>query len=191
MRLDFTRPGPMPRLILLDRDGVINFDSPSYIRSPAEWRPIPGSLEAIAALTRAGRRVAVCTNQSGIGRGLLSVSCLDAIHALLHDALAALGSRLDQLLYCPHLPEDGCGCRKPAPGMLLECMNAVAAVPEQTCFVGDSLRDLQAARAAGCKGVLVRTGNGARLEAERQIQGATVFDDLAGFARIELGAVSA
>jgi len=180
----------MPRLILLDRDGVINFDSPESITAPAEWRPIPGSLEAIAALTCAGRRVAVCSNQAGIGRGLLSASALDAIHQQLHDALAELGSRLDRLVYCPHLPEDRCACRKPAPGMLLECMNLLGAEPGETCFVGDSLKDLQAACAAGCEGVLVRTGNGAALEARSPLPGIVVFDDLAAFARAELGAVS-
>jgi len=176
----------MARLILLDRDGVINFDSPDRIRSPRQWCPLPGSLEAIAALQRSGRLVAVCTNQAGIARGLLSIDDLQAIHARLARSLARLGASLERIAFCPHAPEAGCACRKPAPGLLIECMQALSATPEETCLVGDSLTDLQAARAAGCEGILVRTGNGAALEARGGLEGARVYDDLAAFASREL-----
>ncbi|MDH3643705.1 MAG: D-glycero-beta-D-manno-heptose 1,7-bisphosphate 7-phosphatase [Gammaproteobacteria bacterium] len=175
----------MARLILLDRDGVINFDSPDYIKSADEWRPIPGSLEAIATLRSHGAKVAVCTNQAGIARGRFSSADLAAIHAKLNSALAALDTRLDALTFCPHHPDDACDCRKPKPGMLLAMMREFAAEPAQTVFVGDSLRDLQAAHAAGCQAVLVRTGSGKETEPRARAKGLTfeAFDDLAGWAR--------
>lgn len=175
----------MARLILLDRDGVINFDSPDYIKTAAEWRPIPGSLEAIAALRANGYRVAVCTNQAGIARGRLSLPDLEAIHAKMNRALSTLNARLDGLIYCPHRPEDACSCRKPQPGMLLEMMRQLCTTAQDTVYVGDSLRDVQAARAAACRAVLVRTGNGRRAErdAAQQRLRFDVFDDLAAFAR--------
>jgi len=174
----------MARLILLDRDGVINFDSPDYIKTAAEWRPIPGSLEAIAMLRAHGAKVAVCTNQAGIARGKFSAADLAAIHSKLNSVLAALDTRLDGLTYCPHHPDDGCDCRKPKPGMLLAMMREFAADPTETVFVGDSLRDLQAANAAGCKAVLVRTGAGRETEPRARADGLTfeAFDDLAGWA---------
>ncbi len=172
------------RLILLDRDGVINFDSPDYIRTPEQWQPLPGALDAIAALGSGGFRLGVCTNQSGIGRGLLSARVLAQIHRKLCDGLRARGAALDTLHYCPHLPDAGCHCRKPEPGMLLAAMEALDIPAAQTCFVGDSTSDLLAARRAGCRGVLVRTGNGARTEAALAPADDTpVFDDLAAFAR--------
>jgi D-glycero-D-manno-heptose 1,7-bisphosphate phosphatase len=175
----------MARLILLDRDGVINFDSPDYIKTPDEWRPIPGSLEAIAALRASGCKVAVCTNQAGVARGMLSRLELEAIHQKMRDSLHGLGTQLDGLLYCPHHPDDGCNCRKPQPGMLLEMMRFLSAGAEDTVFVGDSLRDLQAAEAAGCRAVLVRTGNGRETESVARSRGLAVrvFDDLASYVR--------
>jgi len=175
----------MARLIILDRDGVINFDSPAFIRSPEEWRPIPRALEAIAALKAAGWQVAVCTNQSGIARGLLSQATLDAIHARMVAKLAELDAALDGLLCCPHHPDEACRCRKPAPGMLLDLMASLGARPAQTIAIGDSLRDIEAGIAAGCgKCMLVRTGNGAANEAAVRALGVDrVFDDLGAAAR--------
>jgi D-glycero-D-manno-heptose 1,7-bisphosphate phosphatase len=175
----------MARLIILDRDGVINFDSPAFIKTPDEWRPIPHALEAIAALKRAGWRVAVCTNQSGVARGLLRQTTLEAIHARMEARLAELDVELDGLSYCPHHPDDACRCRKPAPGMLLDLMANLGATPEQTIAIGDSLRDIEAGIAAQCgRCVLVRTGNGAASEAAARALGVDwVFDDLGAAAR--------
>ena len=173
----------MARLILLDRDGVLNVDSPDFVRSPDEWVPIPGALAAVAALKRAGFLVGVCTNQSGVGRGLFSEAILDEIHRKLHEALAALDARLDDLRYCPHAPDAGCTCRKPAPGMLIEAMSALGVGPGDTIFVGDAIRDLEAAHAAGCAAALVRTGKGAQVEPLARGMGVSwVGDDLAAFA---------
>ncbi|MFK7913006.1 MAG: D-glycero-beta-D-manno-heptose 1,7-bisphosphate 7-phosphatase [Pseudomonadales bacterium] len=155
------------KLILLDRDGVINEDSPDYIKSPQEWQPIPGSLNAIGECCAAGALVAVCSNQAGIGRGILTRDALIAIHEKMHDTLRAEAphAELSAVLFCPHHPDDGCECRKPRPGMLLKAMQALQISSSQTCFVGDSITDLQAAQSAGIQPVLVRTGNGAKTEA--------------------------
>lgn len=180
----------MARLILLDRDGVINNDSPDYIKNPAEWRPLPGALQAIVRLRNAGRRVAVCTNQSGIGRGLFSLPDLHAIHGKMLDELQALGGDLDGLVFCPHLPTDGCDCRKPKPGMLLAMMQQLASKPAETCFVGDSLKDVAAALSAGCEPILLRTGNGRDSEAKaRELGVSRVYDDLAQCATAELAEI--
>lgn len=167
------------RLVILDRDGVINEDSDAYVKSAAEWRPIPGSLEAIARLNHAGWRVVVATNQSGVARMLFTMEQLNNIHQRLHAELSRLGGQLDGIYFCPHGPKDGCGCRKPAPGLLLEiaARNGIdlAGVP----CIGDSLRDLEAARAVGARPVLVRTGKG--LEAESKVPAGwevVVHDDL-------------
>lgn len=172
------------KLVILDRDGTINYDSDQYVKSPAEWRPIAGSLEAIARLSRAGWRVVVATNQSGIARGLFDVATLHEIHAALHRAVVQAGGRIDAIVYCPHGPADGCPCRKPKPAMLIEIaarFNAnLAAVP----VVGDALRDLEAAAAAGARPVLVLTGKGARTHAAGGLPlGTEVYPDLAAFAR--------
>lgn len=155
------------KLILLDRDGVINEDSPDYIKSTAEWHPIPGSLAAIGELCAAGAYVGVCSNQAGIGRGILTRDALLAIHDKMHGALKAERPDADfsVVLFCPHHPDDGCECRKPEPGMLLKAMQALQISSSQTCFVGDSLTDLQAAQRAGIQPILVRTGNGSATEA--------------------------
>lgn len=173
----------MARLILLDRDGVINLDSPAFIKTPEEWHPIAGALPAIASLKNLGWLVAVCSNQSGVGRGLITPDALDAIHEKLRQALARLGISLDGLAFCPHHPDAHCPCRKPAPAMLLDMMNRLGVSAAETIVVGDSLRDIEAGKAAGCRTALVRTGNGSRSEAAARALGVdAVFDDLADFA---------
>ena len=148
------------KLVILDRDGVINFDSVEFIKKPQEWKPIPGSLEAIARLNQAGFRVVIATNQSGVGRGLLDMATLSAIHDKMHRALAQLGGRIDAIFYCPHAQDANCTCRKPKPGMLEDIARRfnvdLAGVPS----IGDSLRDLQASAQVGALPVLVLTGKG-------------------------------
>ena len=152
-------PAAMP-LIVLDRDGVINEDSEDYIRGLADWHPIPGSIEAMAALSRAGYSLAIATNQSGLSRGYFGLDELEAIHGELCRQVEALGGQVAGIFYCPHLPDAGCSCRKPATG-LLQAMEAELGVsPRGAFFIGDSLKDLQAARAFGCRPVLVRSGKG-------------------------------
>lgn len=168
------------KIVILDRDGVINFDSDQFIKSPAEWKPIPGSLEAIARLNQAGYRVVVATNQSGVGRQLFDMDTLNAIHDKMHKAVAAVGGRIDAVFYCPHAADSKCDCRKPQPGMfqrIASCYNIdLTSVPA----VGDSLRDLQAAAAAGALPMLVLTGKGQKTQAEGGLPDDTlVFPDLA------------
>lgn len=168
------------KLVILDRDGVINYDSEHYIKSPAEWKPLPGSLEAIAKLTQAGYRVVVATNQSGIGRGLFDMDTLNAIHNKMHRAAQLLGGRIDAVFYCPHPADSSCNCRKPRPGMLERiggCFNVdLAGIPS----VGDSLRDLVASVAVGAQPMLVLTGKGEKTKAENELpEGTLVFKDLA------------
>ncbi len=150
------------KLIILDRDGVINEDSDAYIKSPDEWRPLPGSLEAIARLTKAGYRIAVATNQSGVARGLFDLATLAAIHAKMNRAVATAGGRIDAIFFCPHAADQQCHCRKPRPGMIEEILRRFRADASAVTVVGDALRDLQAAVAAGCTPVLVLTGKGRR-----------------------------
>ncbi|MBB82985.1 MAG: D-glycero-beta-D-manno-heptose-1,7-bisphosphate 7-phosphatase [Deltaproteobacteria bacterium] len=150
----------LPRLVLLDRDGVINQDRADYVRCAADWVPIPGALEAIAALEAAGCRVAVVTNQSGLGRGLFDRAALDAIHEKMRDAVASHGGRIDACFFCPHVPEDDCECRKPRPGLLREALRRFDVPPARALMVGDREVDLVAARAAGCAAVLVQSGQG-------------------------------
>jgi D-glycero-D-manno-heptose 1,7-bisphosphate phosphatase len=179
--------GQVSRLVIVDRDGVVNEDSTAYIKSIAEWRPIPGSLEAIAALTGAGYRVAVLTNQSGVGRGLFDETTLAAIHAHMAAAVRAAGGELAGIYYCPHVPEAGCDCRKPQPGLFRQLERdlgvSVAGVP----YVGDKLSDVEAAEAAGAVPILVRTGKGAEAEAAARTRGVHVFDDLRAVARSLIG----
>lgn len=148
------------RLVILDRDGVINHDSDAFIKSPAEWRPIEGSLEAIRLLSEHGFTIAVASNQSGIGRKLFERSALYAIHRKMRRAVQRAGGRIDRIVYCPHLPGDGCDCRKPAAGLLHALARhygvALCGVP----VIGDAGRDLQAARAVGARPILVLTGKG-------------------------------
>lgn len=151
-------------VIVLDRDGVINADSPDYIKSPAEWHALPGSLAAIARLNKAGLKVAVATNQSGIARGYYDLATLGEIHGKFCAELAATGGSIDQIAFCPHGPDDGCDCRKPQPGLLLQLAEHFACGLEHMVVIGDSARDLEAARTVGAAPVLVRTGNGRATE---------------------------
>jgi D-glycero-D-manno-heptose 1,7-bisphosphate phosphatase len=168
------------KLIVLDRDGVINQDSTQFIKSPDEWRPIPGSLEAIARLNHAGYRVVVATNQSGIGRGLFDMATLNAIHEKMHKALALAGGRIDALFYCPHTADSLCECRKPRTGMLREIGIRYGVEMTGVPCVGDSVRDLQAADAVGAQPMLVLTGKGERTLREGSFPKNTViFPDLA------------
>ncbi|MCX7175877.1 MAG: D-glycero-beta-D-manno-heptose 1,7-bisphosphate 7-phosphatase [Proteobacteria bacterium] len=169
------------KLVILDRDGVINFDSDQYIKSPEEWKPIPGSLSAIARLNQKGYRVVVSTNQSGIGRGLFGMDMLNAIHDKMLKAAAQLGARIDAVFFCPHTDADRCDCRKPKPGMLQEIAMRYNIELEGVPLVGDSLRDLQAAAAVEALPILVLTGKGAKTAGHPDLPPQTlVFPDLAG-----------
>lgn len=148
------------RLIFVDRDGVINEDSDSYIKTPAEWVPIPGSVEALARLGHADFRVCVVSNQSGLGRGLFDQDALNGMHRKLRDLLAALGAKIEMIAFCPHLPTDGCSCRKPRPGLLFAVRDRLGLELRGVPFVGDSVSDVLAARAADMRPILVRTGKG-------------------------------
>ncbi len=168
------------RLIILDRDGVINEDSDEYIKSPEEFIPIPGSLEAIARLTQAGWRVVVATNQSGVARGYYDLATLQRIHDKLHRLLAGLGGQVEAIFYCPHGPDDQCDCRKPRPGLFHDIESRLQVVLHGVPAVGDSLRDLEAAIAVGAAPILVRTGKGERTLAKgKGLDGIPVFADLA------------
>jgi D-glycero-D-manno-heptose 1,7-bisphosphate phosphatase len=152
----------MTGLVILDRDGVINEDSDAYIKSLDEWRPLPHSIDAIARLSRAGWQVAIATNQSGIGRGYYDLSTMHAIHRHLLGLVDSAGGHIAMIAYCPHRPDDGCDCRKPKPGMLLQIQRSLGFESlENSWMVGDSLRDIQAGQAAGCLTALVGTGKGA------------------------------
>lgn len=167
--------------IILDRDGVINFDSEEYIKSPNEWLPIPGSLEAIAALNQSGFKVLVATNQSGIARGLYDVKMLIHIHIKLTQELAAVGGHITEIFFCPHHPDDACICRKPKPGMLEQIKNRYPIQLTETFFIGDSITDIQAAQTVGCKPILVLTGKGQTTLAENpELKTIPHFLDLAG-----------
>ncbi|WP_300455739.1 D-glycero-beta-D-manno-heptose 1,7-bisphosphate 7-phosphatase [Accumulibacter sp.] len=168
------------KLVILDRDGVINYDSKQFIKSPAEWRPIPGSIEAIAKLSQAGYRVVVATNQSGLGRGLFDMDTLNAIHDKMHRAVQAAGGRIDAIFYCPHPIEADCHCRKPRTGMFERIAGCFNVDLVGTPAVGDSLRDLLAAAAVGARPLLVLTGKGTQTKAEGGLpDGTRIFPDLA------------
>ncbi len=168
------------KLIILDRDGVINLDSDQFIKSPAEWQPIPGSLEGIARLNQAGYRVAVATNQSGVGRGLFDMTTLNAIHDKMHKAAALVGARIDSVFFCPHTSDAHCACRKPKSGMFEEIAARYNVSLKNVPAVGDSLRDLQAGAALGVKPYLVLTGKGAKTQAAGGLPDDTqIFTNLA------------
>ena len=168
------------KLIILDRDGVINYDSDQFIKSPDEWRPIPGSIEAIARLNHAGFRVVVATNQSGLGRGLFDMATLIAIHDKMHKALANAGGRIDAVFYCPHTADAACDCRKPKAGMLIEIGQRFGVDLTGVPCVGDSVRDLAAADAVGGQPILVLTGKGEKTLREGDFPKNTIiFPDLA------------
>jgi D-glycero-D-manno-heptose 1,7-bisphosphate phosphatase len=163
---------------MIDRDGVINEDSSEFIKSIDEWRPIDGSLEAIADLHRAGRSVAVVTNQSGIGRGLYDEQTLAAIHRHMRERVRAAGGELAGIYYCPHLPEDDCDCRKPRPGMFRALERELGMSVRGAPYIGDRLSDVAAAEAVGARPMLVRTGTGAMTETLLAAREVPVFDDL-------------
>jgi D-glycero-D-manno-heptose 1,7-bisphosphate phosphatase len=148
------------KLIILDRDGTINFDRDDYVKSPEQWQPLPGALEAIARLNQAGWHVVVATNQSGLGRGLFDATALNAMHAKMHKLLAAVGGKIDAVFYCPHTPDVGCDCRKPAPGLFTQILERYGVDAQEMVVhaVGDSPRDLKAAVASDCQPHLVLTG---------------------------------
>jgi len=170
-------------LIILDRDGVINYDSEQFIKSPEEWRPIPGSLEAIALLNRWGWRVVLASNQSGVGRGLFDMDTLNAIHDKMIKSLAQVGGRLDAIFFCPHSADSTCNCRKPKPGLLIDISERFNTNLTGVPVVGDSLRDLQAAETVGAQPCLVLTGKGAKTRELPELPPQTrIFDNLAAVA---------
>jgi len=177
-----SEPAPHTRqakLIILDRDGVINYDSEQFIKSPDEWRPIPDSLEAIARLNHAGFRVVVATNQSGLGRGLFDMARMISIHEKMYKALAQVGGRIDAVFYCPHAADSDCQCRKPRPGMLVEIGQRFGVDMTGVPCIGDSLRDLQAAEAIGAQPILLLSGKGVKtLRAGNFPKNTVIFPDL-------------
>jgi D-glycero-D-manno-heptose 1,7-bisphosphate phosphatase len=181
---DMTAALPRRGLLVLDRDGVINRDSAEFVKTPDEWLPLPGSIEAISALSRAGFAIAVATNQSGLGRGLIDEATLAAMHDKFRGLVSEAGGQVDLIVYCPHHPDDDCDCRKPKPGLFEQIAEHFQTGVDGVPAIGDSLRDLEAAAAAGASPILVRTGNGARTEAalSGELACIPVFDDLAGAA---------
>lgn len=167
-------------LVILDRDGVINEDSPRHIRSPEEWVPIPGSLDAIARLNRAGFRVVVATNQSGLARRLFNIVTLNQIHETMHRQLAEVGGHIEAIFICPCLPRDDCACFKPNPGMLLDIAKRLRLSLDDVCYVGDKISDVEAARAAGAQPILVKTGHGQKtIEKNPDLGDVGIYDNLA------------
>lgn len=174
----------MAKMIIIDRDGVINHDSDDYIKSPEEWMPIPGSLEAISRLKKAGYLVTIATNQSGIARGLYSEQTLQEIHAKMTKLLAMRGASIDGIYHCPHGPQANCMCRKPKPGLLIRIAKDFDIDLTQTPFVGDNVSDIKAAEMARAKPILVRTGKGEQvMQNNPEAANVPVYDDLAHFVR--------
>jgi D-glycero-D-manno-heptose 1,7-bisphosphate phosphatase len=176
------------KLIILDRDGTINEDRDDYVKSPDEWVPLPGALEAIARLNQAGWHTVIATNQSGLGRGTFDMAMLNAMHTKMNQMLAKQGGRIDAVFFCPHAPEDACSCRKPLPGLFEQIGERFGVSLRDVPVVGDSLRDLQAGVAVGCRPHLVRTGKLANIDQEQldalcvEVPGTQVHADLAAFA---------
>lgn len=173
-----TSPTGAQRWLILDRDGVINHDSADYIRSLPDWRPIPSAIAAIARLTGAGFGLAIATNQSGVGRGYLSLETLAAIHTRLLDTVTAAGGHIDTIAVCPHTPTDDCACRKPRPGLLLRLMTDCGFAASDAAMIGDAQRDIEAARAAGMVAIAV----GAAAPTLHVACGVAAFTDLAAAA---------
>ncbi len=177
------------RLIILGRDGILNRYREDHVKSPEEWLPVPGALEAVAKLNQAGWHTVVATNQSGIGRGLIDMASVNAVHAHMCRQVQACGGRIDAVFFCPHMPEEGCDCRKPLPGMMRDIARRYGVDLTHVPMVCDTLRDLQAAAAAGCQPHLVRTGRAAAWSAPQEqeavatVHGVQLHDDLADFAR--------
>ncbi|MEH6470406.1 MAG: D-glycero-beta-D-manno-heptose 1,7-bisphosphate 7-phosphatase [Halopseudomonas sp.] len=170
----------MNKLVILDRDGVINQDSDAYVKSAEEWIPIPGSAEAIARLTQAGFTVMVATNQSGLGRGYFQQSDLDAMHQKMTTLVEQAGGRINGIFYCPHSPDDACICRKPLPGLIQQIEASLNGSAKGAIMIGDSLRDLQAGQACGCRALLVLTGKGQKtLASGKGLESVDHFVDLA------------
>ena len=165
--------------VILDRDGVINADSDAYIKSVAEWQPLPGSIEAVARLSQSGWRVVVCTNQSGVGRGLFTAATLDAIHQAMCRRVSEQGGHIDGVFHCPHRPDERCRCRKPRPGLLHAAAASLGFELHRVPVIGDSQRDLDAARAVGALPLLVRTGKGEATAAQPGHGAAAIYADLA------------
>jgi D-glycero-D-manno-heptose 1,7-bisphosphate phosphatase len=178
----------MTKLVILDRDGTINEDRDDFVKSPEEWVPLPGALEAIARLNHSGWHTVIATNQSGLGRGTFDMTTLNAMHVKMNQLLAKQGGRIDAVFFCPHTPDDACACRKPLPGLFEQIGERFGMTLRDVPVVGDTLRDLQAGAAAGCKPHLVRTGKAQHLTDEQvealcaQVPGTTVHRDLAAFA---------
>ena len=181
------------KLVILDRDGTINAESADFVKTPEEWTPLPGALEAIARLNHAGWHVAVASNQSGLGRGLFDVTALNAMHAKMIRLLSAVGGRVDAIFYCPHTPDDNCHCRKPEPGLFEQIGERYGSDLSEVHAVGDSLRDVLAGAKAGCQPHLVLTGHGAALRGRELPDtfpaNTQVHEDIAAFAEWLLAAV--
>jgi len=172
------------KLIILDRDGVINYDSDDFIKHPDEWRPIPGSLDAIARLTQSAWRVVVATNQSGVGRGLMDMASLNAINSKMHKAVNQAGGRIEAVFYCPDAAESQSSCRKPNPGMFFAIAERLNVALDHAPCVGDSLRDLQAAAVVGAQPILVLTGKGSKTRTAGKLpEGTAIYPDLAAVAQ--------
>ena len=178
------------RHVILDRDGVLNYEAPegSYVRDPSEFHWLPGALEGLALLRRAGVRLSVATNQAGVGRGVMSLEQLAAVHERMQREAAAQGAALDAVLYCPHAPEEQCACRKPAPGLIQAAVARSGIAAGDSIVVGDDRRDLEAAERAGVAAALVRTGKGRRTEALLGNAAVPAYDDLHELARAILAA---
>ena len=176
------------KLIILGRDGILNEYRDDHVKAPAEWVPIPGALEAVSRLNHAGWHAVVATNQAGIGRGMIDMASVNLIHAHMNKLMQAQGARLDAVFFCPHTPEEQCECRKPLPGMMLEIGERYGVDLDHVPVAADTLRDLQAAHAAGCEPHLVRTGRAAHLDDAvveqwcRQVPGVRVHADLSAMA---------
>ena len=167
------------KLLILERDGIINEESGEYLTSPAEWQPIQGSLEAIARANSAGFHVVIATNQPGLAKGRFDIDLLNAVHQKMFTELSMVGGHVDAVFFCPHAPEEKCQCRKPLPGMLLEIGSRFHADLRNVPVIGNSVRDIQAARAAHAQPVLVRTGNWKRtLQHKEELQGVSVYENL-------------
>ena len=179
---------PVVKLVILGRDGILNDFRDDHVKAPEEWYQIPGALEAVSRLNHAGWHVVVATNQSGIGRGMIDMAQVNAVHAHMLKQLAAVGGRVDAVFFCPHTPEDQCDCRKPLPGLMRDIGKRYGMDLKHVPLVGDTLRDLQAAQAAGCEPHLVRSGRAASLDAAAldqiasQVPGTRVHDSLGDFA---------
>jgi len=177
----------IPRLVILGRDGILNVYRDDHVKAPEEWQPLPGALEAVARLNHAGWHTVVATNQSGIGRGMIDMASVNAVHLHMMQRLAAVGGRLDGVFFCPHTPEENCDCRKPKPGLMRQIGQRYGIDLRTVPMVCDTLRDLQAAQAAGCEPHLVRSGRAADLDDAQQagivaqVPGAEVHADLGGF----------